>query len=212
MRQSYDLPQDDGSRWSRCHPSHPEMALTPYYAQASARAPRPSPPSTHSPVSPGKVSLYHQQGSTMPSAAPAAYSSRHLVPFASMGGEVPTRGRTIAHMGRWHPRLLPQRQHCHRQAWLTLHRQLGPIPPTHTKPWGGFPKGRWHPCLLPQRRQRHRRARPILSCQLGLLPPTLYQRWGGAPPWRQAVLCLAVSSVWHLSGLQTQDLLIKIHG
>jgi hypothetical protein len=35
------------------------------------------------------VSPYHQQGSTMPSAAPAAYSSCHLVPFASMGGESP---------------------------------------------------------------------------------------------------------------------------
>jgi hypothetical protein len=35
------------------------------------------------------VSLYHQQGSTMPSAAPAAHSSRHLVPFASMGRECP---------------------------------------------------------------------------------------------------------------------------
>ncbi len=32
------------------------------------------------------VSPYHQQGSAMPSAAPAAYSSCHLVPFASMGG------------------------------------------------------------------------------------------------------------------------------
>jgi hypothetical protein len=85
-------------------------------------------------------------------------------------------------------------------------------PPTHTKPWWGFPKGQWHPRLLPQRRQRHCRAQPILSCRLGLLPPTLYQRWGGAPPRRQAVLCLAVSSIWHLSGLQTHDLLIKIHG
>jgi hypothetical protein len=35
------------------------------------------------------VSPYHQQGSTMPSAAPAAYSSRHLMPFASMGGGSP---------------------------------------------------------------------------------------------------------------------------
>jgi hypothetical protein len=89
MRQSYNLPQDDGSRRSRCPPSHHEMALTPYYAQASARAPQPSPPSTHSPVLPGIVSPHHQQGSTMPSAAPAAYSPRHLVPFASMGGESP---------------------------------------------------------------------------------------------------------------------------
>ncbi len=89
MRQSYDLPQDDGSRRSQCPPSHHEMALTPYYAQASARAPRPSPPSTHSPVLPGKVSPHHQQGSTMPSTAPAASPSHHLMSFASMGGGSP---------------------------------------------------------------------------------------------------------------------------
>jgi hypothetical protein len=89
MRQSYDLPQDDDSHRSQCPPSHHEMALRPYYAQASARAPRPSPPSTHSPVSPGKVSPHHQQGSTMPSAAPAASPSLHLVSFASMGGGSP---------------------------------------------------------------------------------------------------------------------------
>ena len=170
MRKSYDLPQDDGSRRSRCPPSHHEMALTPHYAQASTRAPRPSPLSTQPPVSPGKVSPHHQQGSTMPSAAPAASPSHHLVSFASMGGEVPTRGRTIARMGQWHP------------------------------------------CLLPQRRQSHHQARPILSCRLGLLPPTLYQRWGGAPPRRHAMLCLAVCSVWHLPCLQTQDLLMRIHG
>jgi hypothetical protein len=36
------------------------------------------------------VSPYHQQqGSTKPSAAPASHSPRHLVPFASMGGECP---------------------------------------------------------------------------------------------------------------------------
>jgi hypothetical protein len=89
MRQSYDLSQDDGSRRSRCPPSHHESALTPYCAQASVRAPRPSPPSTHSPVLPGKVSPHHQQGSTMPSAAPAASPSHHLVSFASMGGGSP---------------------------------------------------------------------------------------------------------------------------
>ncbi len=89
MRQSYDLPQDDGSRQSQCPPSHHEMALTPHYAQASARAPRPSPPLTQSPVSPGKVSPHHQKGSTMPSAAPAASPSHHLVSFASMGGGTP---------------------------------------------------------------------------------------------------------------------------
>jgi hypothetical protein len=176
MRPTYGVPQDDGSRRShRCPPSRHEMALMPKYAQASAQASRLSQPSTGSPMSLAPVSPYQQQGSTMPSAAPAAYSSRHLVPFASMGGESPTHGRTIARMGRWHPRLLTQRRHRHRQAWLTIQRQLGPIPPTHTKPWGGFPKGQWHPRLLPQRWQRHRRARPVLSCRLGLLPPTLYQ-------------------------------------
>ncbi len=87
MRPTYGVPQDDGSRRShRCPPSHHEMALTPKYAQAFARAPRPSQPSTGSPMSLVPVSPYHQQGSTMPSAAPVAYSSCHLVPFASMGG------------------------------------------------------------------------------------------------------------------------------
>ena len=89
MREFSNFPRDNGSRRSRCPPSHHEMALTPYYAQASARAPRPSPPSTHSPVLPGKVSPHHQQGSTTPSAAPAASPSRHLVSFASMGGGSP---------------------------------------------------------------------------------------------------------------------------
>jgi hypothetical protein len=38
------------------------------------------------------VSPYDQQGSTMPLAAPAAYSSCHLVPFVSMrGGSLYTR-------------------------------------------------------------------------------------------------------------------------
>jgi hypothetical protein len=35
------------------------------------------------------VSPYHQQGSTMSLAAPTAYSFRHLMPFASMGGGSP---------------------------------------------------------------------------------------------------------------------------
>jgi hypothetical protein len=132
MRPTYGVPQDDGSRRShRCPPSHHEMALTPEYAQASARAPRPSQPSTGSPMSSAPVSPYHQQGSTMPSAAPVAFSSRHLEPFASMGGgEVPTRGRTIARMGRWHPRLLPQRQQCHCRARPVLSCRLGLLPPT----------------------------------------------------------------------------------
>jgi hypothetical protein len=164
------------------------MALTPEYAQASARAPRPSQPPTGSPMSSAPVSPYHQQGSTMPSAAPAAYYSRHLVPFASMGGGSPHT--------------------------LILHRQLGPIPPTHTEPWGGFPKSRWHPRLLPPGRQRHRRARPVLSCRLGLLPPTLYQQWGGAPPWQHAMFWHAhtVTSIWHSPCLNAQDLLMQIHG
>jgi hypothetical protein len=74
MRPTYRVPQDDGSRRShRCPPSHHEMALTPEYAQASARAPRPSQPLTGSPMSSAPVSPYHQQGSTMPSAAPAKF-------------------------------------------------------------------------------------------------------------------------------------------
>ncbi len=170
MRQSYDLPQDDGSLRSRCPPSHHEMALTPYYAQASARAPQPSPPSTHSSVSLGKVSPTTNRGARGHRRPQWHLPLTTSCPLQAWGGEIPTRGCTIARMGRWLPR------------------------------------------LLPQRRQSHRQARPILSCRLSLLPPTLHQQWGGAPPWRQAVLCLAVSSVWHLPCLQTQDLLIKIHG
>jgi hypothetical protein len=90
MRPTYGVPQDNGSRRShQCPPSHHKMALTPKYVQASARAPRPSQPLTGSPMSSAPVSPYHQQGSTMPSAAPAAYSSCHLVPFVSMGRESP---------------------------------------------------------------------------------------------------------------------------
>jgi hypothetical protein len=90
MRQSYNFPQDDGSpRSYQCPPSHHKMALTPEYAQASARAPRPSQLSTGSPMLSAPVSPYHQQGSTMPLAAPAAHSSSHLVPFAIMVGRSP---------------------------------------------------------------------------------------------------------------------------
>jgi hypothetical protein len=90
MRPTYGVPQDDGSRWShRCPPSHRKMALMPEYAQASARAPQLSQPLTGSPMLLAPVSPYHQQRSTMPSAAPAAYSSHHLMPFASMGGGSP---------------------------------------------------------------------------------------------------------------------------
>jgi hypothetical protein len=56
---------------------------------ASAWAPQPSQPWTGTPMLSAPVSPYHQQGSTMPSAAPAAHSSCHLVPFASMGGGSP---------------------------------------------------------------------------------------------------------------------------
>ncbi len=120
--------------------------------------------------------------------------------------------QTAWQRGRWHPCLLPQRQQRHCQAWLILQCQLGPIPPTHTKTWGGFPKVQWHPHLLPQRRQCHRQARPVLSFHLGLLPSTLYQQWGGAPPWQHAVLWNAVNSIWHSPCLNAQDLLMQIHG
>jgi hypothetical protein len=40
-------------------------------------------------LSTAPVSPYHQQGSTMPSEAPVAHSSRHLVPFTSMWGGCP---------------------------------------------------------------------------------------------------------------------------
>jgi hypothetical protein len=90
MRQSYDLPQDNGSRWShQCPPSHHKMALMPEYVQASARVPRLSQPSTGLPMLSAPVSPYHQQGSRMQSASPVAHSSRHLMPFASMGGGSP---------------------------------------------------------------------------------------------------------------------------
>jgi hypothetical protein len=49
--------------------------------------------------------------------------------------------QTAWQRGRWHPCLLPQRRQHHHRAWLILQRQLSPIPPTHTKPWGGFRKG-----------------------------------------------------------------------
>jgi hypothetical protein len=109
MRPSfYEWPPDNGSRrFQRCPPSHQEMALPPDHAQASARAPRPSQLPTTSMLLAAQVSSpYHLRGSTMPSAAPApvAHSSRHLVPFASMRGNVPKHSRTIARLGQWHPR------------------------------------------------------------------------------------------------------------
>ena len=101
MREFSNFPRDNGSRRIlRCPPSHQEMTLTPYYAHASARAPRPSHPPTSSPMSTGQVSPYHQRGSTKQSAAPAAHSSCHIVPFASMGGERP-RARPHDRLDGW---------------------------------------------------------------------------------------------------------------
>jgi hypothetical protein len=100
MRHFYDLPQDDGSRRiHQCPPSHHEMVLMPDYAQAFMLVPRPSQPLTGSPMFLAPVSPYHQQGSTKLLVVLAAHSPRHLVPFASMGGEVHRRGRMIAHKG-----------------------------------------------------------------------------------------------------------------
>ncbi len=90
MREFSNVPWDDGScRILWCPPSHQEMVLVPHYAHASARAPRPSHLPTSLTVSTGQVSLYHQRGSTMQSAASAAHSSCHIVPFVSMGRECP---------------------------------------------------------------------------------------------------------------------------
>jgi hypothetical protein len=44
------------------------------------------------------------------------------------GGNVPTRGRTIACMGQWHPRPLPQGRQRHCQARTALLCQLGHLP------------------------------------------------------------------------------------
>ena len=162
MREFSNFPRDNGSHRSRCPPSHHEMALTPYYAQASARAPRPSPPSTHSPVSPGKVSPTTNRG-----ARRHRWPQRHLplatsCPLRAGGGGVPTRGRTIARLGRWHPPLLPQRRQSHCRARHPLPCQLRLLPPTLYQRWGGAPPRRqavlwnavnsvWHsPCLNAQ--------------------------------------------------------------
>jgi hypothetical protein len=162
------LPQDDGSHRSRCPPSHHKMALRPYFAQASAQAPRPSPPSTHSPVLPGKVSPHHQQGSTMPSAAPAASPSCHLVSSASMGGGSP-----------------------HTRPHDRSYGLMAPSPAT-TEAAKPSPSSA-HPFLPTRSSPTH----PL---------PTM----GGVPPRRQAVLCLAVTSVWHLPCLHSQYLPTKI--
>ena len=90
MREFSKFPRNDGSCWIlQCLPSHHAMVLMPYYVHALARAPRPSHPPTPSTVLIGQVSPYHQRGSTMQSATPAAHSSCHIVPFASMGGDCP---------------------------------------------------------------------------------------------------------------------------
>ncbi len=88
MRQSSDLPQDDGSRRSRCPLSHHEMALMPHYVQASARAAplaRADPPEYGDP--PGR-SVRLMAPSPMPfGASTPSYSPRSSMSFRSMGGE-----------------------------------------------------------------------------------------------------------------------------
>ena len=76
---------------------------------------------------------------------------RHLplttsCPPRAWGGEVPTRSRTIARMGRWHPCLLPQRRQSHRRARPILSCRLGLLPPTLYQRWGGAPP-RWQAVL-----------------------------------------------------------------
>jgi hypothetical protein len=73
------------------------MVLPPHLAQASARAPRPSPPTTAQTVLSVQVSPYYQRGSTMPLAVSPASLASHFphctVPFRSMGGGC-TRARS----------------------------------------------------------------------------------------------------------------------
>ncbi len=136
------MPQDNGSRRShRCPPFHYKMALMPEYAQASTRAPRPSQPLPGSPMSLAPVSLYHQQGSTMPLAAPAAYSSCHLVPFASMGGGSPHTRPHDCSYGSMAPS--PATTEATRSSPILAH----PSPPARSYPshshriMGGIPEG-----------------------------------------------------------------------
>ncbi len=90
MRPTYGVPQDDGSRRShQCPPSHHKMALTPEYAQASARAPQPSQPSTGSPMSLAPVSPYHQQGSTCHRQPQRHIPLTTLCPLQAWGGGSP---------------------------------------------------------------------------------------------------------------------------
>jgi hypothetical protein len=146
MRPTYGVPQDDGSRRShQCPPSHHEMALTPEFAQASARAPRPSQPSTGSSMLLAPVSPYHQQGSTMPLAAPAACSSRHLMLFASMGGGSPHTRLHNRSYGSMAP--LP----ANTEVTLPSPSLAHPSPPARPYPshphrtMGGIPKGSMAP-------------------------------------------------------------------
>ena len=86
MRYFYDLPQDVGSRRiHRCPPSHHKTALLPHLAQASARAPHPSHPTTALMVSSVQVSPHNQQGSMMPSVVSPAPLARAAPPCRSNG-------------------------------------------------------------------------------------------------------------------------------
>jgi hypothetical protein len=93
------------------------------------------------------VSPYHQQGSMMPSAAPAAYSSCHLVPFASMGGGSLHTGPHDCSYGSMAPSLAtteasppsPSLAHPSPPAWSY------PSHPHQTM--GGIPKGSMAPSL-----------------------------------------------------------------
>jgi hypothetical protein len=96
MRQFSDLPQDGGSRqFQRCPLSHQEMALSPHYAQASVRAPRPSRPTSPSPVSSAQVSPSQQRGSTMPPDPPTNGD-----PPAPLASHPPHRSMVHRSMGR----------------------------------------------------------------------------------------------------------------
>jgi hypothetical protein len=213
MRPTYGVPQDDGSHRShRCPPSHHKMALTPEYAQASARAPRLSQPSTGSPMLLAPVSPYHQQGSTMPLVAPAAYSSRHLVPFASMGGGSPhTRPHDRSY---WLMAPLPATT----EATPPLPSLAHPSSPARSYPshphrtMGGIPKGSMAP--LPATTEA---AMPLPSSARPFLPtwsspthplPTM----GGSAA---LVACRALECSEQrlaFTGQNAQDLLMQIHG
>jgi hypothetical protein len=55
-------------------------------------------------------------------------SHRHDTFFENMGGDVRDRDRTIARMGQWHPRPLPQGRQRHCRARTALLCQLGHLP------------------------------------------------------------------------------------